>query len=138
VANLEQLWRRRGADDELLGHADDVAAGHRGRDPAPERDVVGQVDTQLQHLGGVSPLEVLVDVAQHVGVAGGGREHVDEPEQLRLERRVRHRPAEHPLAPPRHGVDAVVARTGPGAQLGDVAGEGRHLGVQRRGHRRAG
>ena len=45
-------------------------------------------------------LEVLVEMPQHVVVVATGGQNVDEAEQLRLEVGVRHRPAEHLLAPP--------------------------------------
>ena len=66
-------------------------------------------------------------MAEHVGVSGEGREDVDEPEELGLERWVAHGPGEHPLAPPRQVKDA-----GPlaGAELGDAAGQRAGIGIE--------
>src|SRR5439155_11227028 len=123
--------RRIGADDELARHPRDVAAGHRRSGRFAERDVVGNLETEVERAGDVGGGEVLVEVAQHVGVAGGGREDVDEPEQLGLERRVRHRPLEHALAPPRalHDVGPLSR-----AEVGDAVSEGAHLGLEGRPH----
>ena len=79
----------------------------------------------------VGPVEVLVQVAHHVGVAGGGREDVDEAEELGLERRVRHGPLEHALGPPR-GLDDP--RLAPAGQLRQLMGDGRRGSIERRGH----
>ena len=120
-----------GADDELLRHPGDVAAGDGGRRRLAEGDVVGHVEAEVEHLGDVGPLEVLVQVTHDVGVAGGGREDVDEAEELGLERRVRHRPLEHALGPPRRLDHARLVVAG---QLGQLVGDGRRGAVERRRH----
>src|SRR5207253_9382384 len=67
---------------------------------------------------------------EYVAVVDCGREDVDEAEELGLERRVRHGPVEHPLAPPRALDDA---RSLPLAQLGDATSEGADLGFEASG-----
>ena len=120
--------RRTLADDELLGHLEDVPPGDRRRDRVTERHLLREVDAESHEAGSVCSLEVLVDVAEDVGGAGRGREDVDEAEQLRLEVRVGHRPREHALAPPAHVEDAALLSR---PELGDPHGQLGHLGVER-------
>ena len=120
-----------GADDELLGHLGDVPAGDGGRRRLAEGHVVGHVEPEVEDPGDGGPLEVLVEVTHDVGVAGGGREDVDEPEELGLERRVRHRPLEHALGPPRRLDHARLVVAG---ELGQLVGDGRGRAVERRRH----
>src|SRR4029450_8822679 len=63
-----------------------------------------------------------------------GGEHVDEPEQLRLERRVAHRPFEGAVGPPAHPVHVGALAA---AALGDATGEGLKFRLERRGGHRA-
>ncbi len=118
---------RAGADNELLGHPADVAPGHPGGHGSAERHGVGHANAEVQSAGHVGAVEVLADMAQDVGVAMGGRKHVHEAEQLSLERGVGHGPLEHPVAPPRHPVDARLHAL---AQLGDPGGQGGHLVIE--------
>ena len=123
---------RVGADDELARHAGDVAARQRRSGRLAKGDMVSDVEAEVEGARHVGFGEVLVEMAQHVGVARRRREHVDEAEQLGLERRVRHRPLEHALAPPRalHDVGPL-----PRAEVGDAVSEGAHLGFEGRPHR---
>ncbi len=117
--------------DELPGHLGDVVTGDGGRRGLAEGDVLSQVEPEVERLGDVGVLEVLLQVAQDVGVAGRGREDVDEAEQLGLEGRVRHGPLEHPLGPPGrlHQAGALL----PG-QLGQLASDRGGGGIERRAH----
>ena len=99
--------------------------GHRRGGRLAERHVLGQSQAQVEHPGDVARLEVLVEMAQDVGIVRRGGKDVDETEQLRLERRMRHRPLEHAFAPPRRVDDP---RALPRAQLGDPASQGASLG----------
>ena len=130
VQALHRLGRPR-PHDELLGHLGDVVPGDGGGRSLAEGDVLGQVEPEVEGLGDVGALEVLLQVAQHVGVAGGRREDVDEPEQLGLERRVRHGPLEHPLGPPRRLDQPGALLSG---QLGQLASDRRGGGIERRAH----
>ena len=114
---------RRLTRDELAGHAADVAPDHRGRDLGAEGEVLREVDAQVEGAWHRDALEVLVDVAQHVGIVRARREHVDEPEQLGLEVGVGERPVEHALAPPAEAEHVRVLAT---AGLGDAARQRLH------------
>ena len=130
---LQALDRGRsvGAHDELLRHAGDVVTGHRRGGGLAEGHVLGQPQAQVEHPGDLARLEVLVEMAQDVGIARRGREDVDEAEELRLEGRMRHRPLEHPFAPPRCLDDP---RALPHAELGDAASQGGDVVVGRGRH----
>ncbi len=92
--------RRRCAGDELARHAGHAASRHRRGHHRAERHVLRDVDAEVERARDRHTLEVLVEVADHLVVVAARRQDVDEPEQLRLELRVRHRPVEHALAPP--------------------------------------
>ena len=89
-----------GAGDELARHAPDAAARDGGRDDVAEWDVFGDIETQLDRTRHWYAVEVLGHVTEHVGGVPEAGEHVDEPEQLRLEFGVGERPLQHLLAPP--------------------------------------
>ena len=94
----------------------DVAARDGGRDLRAEGHVLGDVEPEVERAGdGHTTVEVLAQVPEDVGVVAAGREDVDEPEQLRLEARMGHRPVEHPLAPPPE-VEEVRALGCPGGR----------------------
>jgi hypothetical protein len=78
---------RCGAHHELARHALDVLAGHAGLDARSERHGIGQTDTSPEQPGCLAALEVLVEMTGHVARTRRCGEHVDEAEQLGLERR---------------------------------------------------
>jgi hypothetical protein len=99
--------------------------------------VLGDAEAQVEGPRNVGTGEVLVEVAEHVLVVDRGREDVHEAEQLRLERRVRHRPLQHPLAPPGrldHGAFGAGTAGAAGAEIGEAAGQDGDAGIERRGH----
>ena len=109
------------AGDELARHAPDVAARHRRRDHAAERNLFGDVEAQLHRPRHGHAVEVLGQVTEHVGGVTALGEHVDEPEQLRLELGVGEGPLEHLLAPPtqmERSDPPAVARRGEAARDG--------------------
>jgi hypothetical protein len=143
LPELAQAAHRRGgvgAHDEVLREASDVATSHRRRQPRAERrHCVGQGDADSERSGGPMAGEVLLEVGQDVGVIEGGREGVDETEQLGPEVGALHGAIEQALAPPRPGQRRRGA-VGPGGRYipderGDLGVQGRtHCG---RGYRRA-
>jgi hypothetical protein len=118
----------------LPGHAQDVAPGDASLDPGAQRDAVGEVEAQIEGLGRFRPLEVLGEVAGHVGRPGQRWEHIDEAEELGLERRPLHGPVHDPVAPPRC-VEHPGARAR--TQFGDAAGERDRVPFDLGGHRRS-
>ena len=119
---------RIGACDELTRHAADVATCDRGRHHVPERHVLRQVEAQLHGARHGDPVEVLGEVTQHFGLVATTREHVHEPEELRLEVGMRERPFEHPLAPPTEMERSDLAALSGGGQ---PSRDGFDLGLER-------
>ena len=120
-AQTDQRAVRILAGDELARHAPDVAARHRRRDHAAERYLFGDVEPQLHRPRHGHAVEVLGHVTEHVGGVTALGEHIDEPEQLRLEFGVGEGPLEHLLAPPTQMERAdppAVARRGEAARDG--------------------
>ena len=99
------------AGDKLRGHRDDVGL-HRTGDEAGGKGRGGETGLQggIQLHGFVA--EVFLEVADDLGGGGEGGQHVDEAEELGLERGVLHRPFHH---------------AGVGPFLGENAGYGRRL-----------
>ncbi len=129
-----QSWERvsgRPAGDQLPRHAHDVPAYGRGGDPRAQRHASCHLETEAEHPRHVDLVEVLDEVAQHVGVVATGGQDVDEPEELRLEAGVRHRPVEDAFAPASEVEDSsALGRT----RFGDPACEVLHVPLARRGH----
>src|SRR5262249_11055779 len=113
------------------GHAHDVAARDPSFDGSAERDVTGDIDAEIEHARHRDAFEVLDEMTGNIIVARERGEDVDETEQLRLEFRARHRPVEHPLAPPGH---PEHLRALAGAQLGQLPCDRRHSALERAGH----
>ena len=88
------------AGDELSRHAEDVPARGGGRDLRAEGDMLGDLEPETERARDGHTSEVLAQVPEDVRVVAAGGEDVDEPEELRLEARMGHRPVEHALAPP--------------------------------------
>ncbi len=82
--------------------------------------MLGRLHPEVERGGDVDPFEVLVEVPHDVLVVAARGEDVDEPEELRLEGRVVHRPVEQTVRPPSEVVDAS---TFGGSGGGDPPGE---------------